>query len=287
MEKEKKKGDLISVFAAIFLTGFKLVIGLLTGSLGVLSEALHSGFDLVAAVITYCSVSVSDKPADRNHHYGHGKVENLSAFLETILLLITCVWLIYEGVSRLISGNTHIEVNVWSYVVVVSSIVIDLSRSRALSRVAKKINSQALEADALHFSTDIWSSVVVLIGLVCANFGFYYADSIAALMVAVIVIMVSIKLGKRSIDVLLDRAPAETLEIVEQWLKSMSEVKYFNGLKIRKAGADTFIKVNVHLDSKLTLHEVHDSCDRIEMNLTTLVKRSEVFIMQSQRIHFY
>jgi cation diffusion facilitator family transporter len=114
MVKEKKRVALVSVFAAIFLTGFKLVIGILTGSLGIISEALHSGLDLVAAVITYFSVRLSDKPADKDHNYGHGKIENFSAFIETILLLITCVWIIYEAVERLVSGRTHIEVNVWS-----------------------------------------------------------------------------------------------------------------------------------------------------------------------------
>ena len=152
MVKEKKRVALFSVFAAIFITGFKLIIGILTGSLGILSEALHSGLDLVAAIITYFSVQISDKPADKEHNYGHGKVENFSALIETLLLLITCVWIIYEAIQRLTSGNTHIEINAWSYIVVISSIIIDATRSRALYKVAKKHNSQALEADALHFS---------------------------------------------------------------------------------------------------------------------------------------
>ena len=156
MQKEKLNVAFFSVLAAVFLTGFKLVIGLLTGSLGILSEALHSGLDMVAAVITYFSVRVSDKPADKQHNFGHGKIENFSALVETFLLLITCVWIIYEAMIRLITGKTHIEVSIWSFIVVICSIIIDISRSRALSRVAKKYNSQALEADALHFSTDIW-----------------------------------------------------------------------------------------------------------------------------------
>ena len=155
MEQEKRKVAGISVVAAFFLTGFKLVIGLLTGSLGLLSEALHSGLDLVAAVITWFSVRISDKPPDRHHHFGHGKIENFSALMETILLLITCIWIIYEATHRLVTGKTEIEVNVFSYVVVIVSIIIDIARSRALYKVARKYNSQALEADALHFSTDI------------------------------------------------------------------------------------------------------------------------------------
>ncbi len=278
MAQEKKRVALISVFAAIFLTGFKLLIGILTGSLGILSEALHSGLDLVAAVITYFSVRISDKPADKHHHYGHGKIENLSALFETILLLITCSWIIYEAVNRLISGETHIEVTYWSYIVVISSIIIDINRSRMLSKVAQKHNSQALEADALHFSTDIWSSTVVLFGLICANLGFYTADAIAALGVALIVLVVSYRLGKKSIDVLLDKAPLDTLAIVEQTLSAYPEVKHFHNLKIRTSGADTFIKFNVHLEPHLTLQQVHELCDKIERELGELIVRSEVYI---------
>ncbi len=278
MVKEKKSVALISVFAAVFLTGSKLIIGIVTGSLGILSEALHSGLDLVAAVITYFSVSVSDKPADRNHHFGHGKIENFSAFLETILLLITCGWIIYEAVIRLVSGNTHIEVNVWSYVVIVGSIIIDINRSRMLSEVAKKFNSQALEADALHFSTDIWSSSVVLLGLICANFGFYYADSIAALGVAVIVLVVSYKLGKRSLDVLLDKAPLETINKIELILGTFSEIKHFHNLKVRTAGADTFVKVVLTVDEQFSLIQAHKICDKVEKEICSVIDRCEVFV---------
>jgi len=278
MAEEKNRVALISVFAAIFLTGFKVIIGLLTGSLGILSEALHSFLDLVAAIITYFSVRVSDKPADQHHHYGHGKIENLSALIETLLLLITCVWIIYEAVNRLISGNTHIDINIWSYIVVISSIVVDINRSRMLSRVAKKHNSQALEADAIHFSTDIWSSSVVLFGLVCANFGWFFADSVAALGVSVIVLSVSYRLGKKSIDVLLDKAPQDTIEIVHKALALFPEVRHYHGLKVRTAGADTFIKFNIHLESDMTLTQLHELCDRIEGALSLLIPRSEIFI---------
>jgi len=278
MVKEKKRVALLSVLAAVFLTGFKLVVGILTGSLGILSEALHSALDLVAAVITYFSVKISDKPADKEHNYGHGKVENFSALMETILLVVTCTWIVYEALQRLISGNTEIEVNIWSYIVVISAIIIDIQRSRKLYKVARKYNSQALEADALHFSTDIWSSAVVLFGLICANFGYFYADSIAALLVAIIVLFVSFRLGKKAIDVLLDKAPQETIEKVEEVLASYPEVKDFHGLKVRTAGADTFIKFNIHLEPESSLKSVHELCDNIEKHISSLILRSEVYI---------
>ena len=279
MLQEKKNVALSSVLAAIFITGFKLVIGLLTGSLGILSEALHSGLDMIAAIVTFLSVRVSDKPADKDHNYGHGKVENLSALIETILLLVTCVWIIYEAIHRLASGKTHIEVSVWSYVVVLCSIIIDFTRSRALMRVAKKYNSQALEADALHFSTDIWSSIVVLFGLIAYQFmGWYAADSIAALFVAVIVLYVCYQMGRKAIDVLLDKSPADTKEIVRLILKSYPEIKHYHSLKARTAGADTFIKFNVHFNPELSLREVHNVCDKIEAEIQQSVPRSEVYI---------
>jgi len=279
MQKEKKRVALFSVFAAIFITGFKLIIGLLTGSLGILSEALHSALDMVAAIITFFSVKVSDKPADKEHNYGHGKVENLSALIETLLLIITCVWIIYEAVHRLITGNTHIEVSVWSYIVVICSIIIDYSRSRALSRVAKKHNSAALEADALHFSTDIWSSAVVLFGLIAYQFlGWLIADSIAALFVAVIVLFVSYQLGRKAIDVLLDKSPINATAIVRKALQEFPEVLKYHGLKARTAGADTFIKLNVHFNPELSLREVHEVCDKIESKIKSLIERSEVYI---------
>lgn len=275
---EKKKVALISVGAAIFITVGKLIVGLLTGSLGILSEALHSALDFVAAVITYFAVKISDKPADENHQFGHGKYENLSAFIETILLFVTCFWIIYEAISRLVSGNTHIEVSIWSYVVVIASIIIDYSRSRELMRVAKKYNSQALEADALHFSTDIWSSSVVLLGLICAQFGFFLADSIAALIVAAIVIFIAYKLGKRSIDVLLDKTSEETYSIVENILKNIPDVLKFHNLRIRTSGAYTFVEVNIHVDSKISIEKAHEISHLVENAICKKIDKCEVHV---------
>jgi cation diffusion facilitator family transporter len=275
---EKRSVALLSIMAAVFITAFKLTIGLLTRSLGILSEALHSALDLIAAIITYFSVRVSDKPPDKEHNFGHGKVENLSALFETFLLLITCVWIIYEAVSRLMTGNVHIEVNIWSYIVVISSIIIDFSRSRALSKAAKKHNSQALEADALHFSTDIWSSTVVLIGLVCANYGFHYADSIAALIVALIVIFVSIKLGKRAIDILIDKSPQDTIQKVNEVLIGMSNITNFHDIKIRTAGADIFIEMNIHVKPELTIEDAHEITHKVEEEIKNKIGRCDIHI---------
>ncbi len=214
-QREKKMVALSSVGAAIGLTSIKIIVALLTGSLGILAEAAHSGLDLVASLMTYFAVRVADKPADATHHYGHGKVENLSAFLEAGLLLLTALWIIYEAVRRLIYHEGHVDASLWAFVVMIIAIVVDFTRSRTLLRVARKLGSQALEADALHFNTDIWSSTVVIVGLLIVRLSQSFqlptwlgqADAFAALGVSGIVIWVSLRLAKETVDALLDRAP--------------------------------------------------------------------------------
>lgn len=277
---EKKRVAFFSVLAAVFLTLSKFIIGFFTGSLGLLSEALHSCLDMVAAIITFFSVRISDKPADTDHHYGHGKVENLSALIETMLLLITCVWIIYEAIGRLVTGRVEIEVSVWSYVVVITSIVIDYTRSRALMKAAKEHNSQALEADAIHFSTDIWSSSVVLLGLACANFGLHWADPVAALFVAMIVIYVSFTLGKRAIDVLLDKATDDYHDVIEDARLCVPEVTSVHDIKVRRSGADVFIDLVVHLDPGVSILEAHRKSHELENIIMERISRCTVHIHQ-------
>lgn len=264
MSAEKSKIASISVIVAVVLVSMKLLVGVATGSLGILSEALHSALDFLAALITWVSVKLSDKPADSDHNFGHGKIENFSALLEALLLLATCAWIVYEALSRLFSGNTHIDVGVWSYVVVIASIAIDSWRSRELMRAAKKYKSQALEADALHFSTDILSSFVVLLGLVCANFGYFFADSVAALGVALIVIWVSLRLSMRAVNSLLDKAPEGLHESVEKIISGVDGVVCLHDLRVRNVGPEYEIDVNVHVDPKLSLVDAHDISERVE-----------------------
>src|SRR3989442_8180977 len=214
MRTEKRAVAGNSVLAAIAITTLKIVVGITTGSLGILSEAAHSGLDLIAAVITLFSVRVSDKPADADHQYGHGKVENFSAFIETGLLLLTCVWIIYEAVKRLFYHHVEIEPGIAAFVVMFLSMIVDYWRSRALGKIAAQYDSQALEADALHFSTDIWSSGVVVLGLLLVMIGRTYgigwlrdADPVAALVVAGVVVYVSWRLARRTIDAFLGAPP--------------------------------------------------------------------------------
>ncbi len=215
MRAEKRAVAANSVVAAVAITGLKIGVGITTGSLGILSEAAHSALDLVAAVVTLLSVRVSDKPADADHQYGHGKVENFSAFIETGLLLLTCLYIVYEAIKRLFFHHVEIEPSIAAFVVMFISIGVDFWRSRALGRIAEKYDSQALQADALHFSTDIWSSAVVVVGLALVLAGrklavpwLIDADPVAALFVAGVVLFVSPRLARKTIDALLDTAPA-------------------------------------------------------------------------------
>ncbi|MGK9475645.1 cation diffusion facilitator family transporter [Melioribacter sp. OK-6-Me] len=276
--KEKKNVALLSVLAALMLTAFKIIVGMMTGSLGILSEALHSALDLIAAGITYLAVNISDKPADEKHHYGHGKIENYSALIETLLLFITSFWIIYEAIRRLITNEVEIEVNVWAFLVVITSIVVDISRSRALRRAAVKHNSQALEADALHFSTDIWSSAVVLIGLTGASFNFFYTDAVAGLAVAIIILGVSYRLGKRSFDALIDKAPEGLYEKIYQIVNSLPEVIESHDIKIRESGPYRFVDINIHVKRNLSIGEAHDISHKVEKAIMKEVKNITVMV---------
>src|SRR5258708_1720904 len=203
---EKRSVARNSVIAAIAMTALKIIVGFASGSLGLISEAAHSTLDLFAAIITFFSVGVSDKPADADHQYGHGKVENFSAFIETGLLLITCVWIVWEAVRRLMFHEVHIQPTLAAFAVMFLSMVLDYWRSGKLKKIASKYDSQALEADALHFSTDVWSSGVVILGLALVMAGerlsipwLSKADPIALLCVAMSFVCVSCRLTLQTI----------------------------------------------------------------------------------------
>jgi cation diffusion facilitator family transporter len=258
----------------------------MTGSLGILAEAAHSGLDLAAAVMTLVAVRVAAKPADGDHLYGHGKVENLSALFETLLLLVTCAWIVFEAAHRLRTGDVLVEITVWSFVVMLTSIVVDATRSRILYRAAKKHNSQALEADALHFSTDIYSSAVVLVGLASVlvsklnpRLSFLkYADAVAAIMVAVICLYVIFELGMRSIHALIDRAPAGMQSAVVAAAEAVPGVVNCHRVRIRASGPQTFIDAHVLLDGHLTLQEAHDLTEEVERAVQVVALDADVTV---------
>ena len=269
--QEKRLVALSSVLAAIMLTSFKLIVGLLSGSLGILAEAAHSGLDLVAALMTFVAVRVADRPPDVTHNYGHGKFENLSAFLEAGLLLLTAAWIIYEALRRLLLGEGHVDPSIWAFLVMAVSIVVDYTRSRALLRVAKEQGSQALEADALHFRTDIWSSVVVILGLIAVKIGqlsgvpwLSQADAGAALGVSLIVIWVSFRLARQTLDALLDRAPDTIGRALEQAIGHVEGVVDVRRVRLRRAGNKLFADLVVGAPRTATFEHAHAVTEAVE-----------------------
>jgi cation diffusion facilitator family transporter len=283
-DREKHRAALSSVVAAIFLTLMKLVVGLLTGSLGILAEALHSGLDLVAAAVTLFAVRVSGRPADSEHPYGHGKVENLSALFEVLLLLMTCVWIIYEAIQRLFFKSVEVEVTIWAFAVMIIAIVVDISRSRMLYRVARKHDSQALEADALHFSTDIWSSSVVIVGLglvwLSPVLGIPWlanADAVAAIGVAGIVIWVSLQLGRRTVTALLDGVPASLREDVVRAARvpGVVEVKR---VRVRQSGPETFADIRLTVNRDASFERTQDIAAAAEASVRRILPGADVVV---------
>lgn len=282
--REKRLVALSSVVAAIFLTTIKLVVGLLTGSLGILSEALHSGLDLAAAAMTFLAVRISGRPADREHTYGHGKVENLSALFETFLLLVTCIWIIYEAIQRLFFKSVEIEANVWAFLVMSTSIVANFFLSRALSRVAKKHQSQALEADGLHFTTDVWSSCVVLAGLLFVRLSEWLglawlakADALAALAVAGIVVYVSAELGKRTVIALLDGVPAGLRDEVADAAR-VPGVLEIKRVRVRRSGPEAFADLTVAVGRDTPLERAHDIATAVEASVGRMLPGTDVVV---------
>ena len=263
---KKQRVALSSVLASLLLTAMKLIVGIMTGSIGIISEAAHSALDFGAASLTLFAVKMSDKPADSKHHYGHAKVESVSALIETGLLIVTSVWIISTAVERLIAGKTEIDVTWYWYAVAVMviSIVVDFSRSRALSRVAKETNSQALEADALHFSSDILSSAVVLLGLFCVSLGITWADAVAGIAVALLVGWAAFSLGKKTIDVLIDAAPEGLADRIEEITMAIGGVIAIDKIRVKPTGPQVFIEMAICVNRTLSVEKVQVICADIE-----------------------
>jgi len=274
----KKRAALLSVGSATLLVSLKAFLVVRTGSLGVLSEALHSGLDLLAAIITFLSVRMSDQPADERHPYGHGKFENFSAFVETGLLVLTALYIIYEAFARLFFRTVHIQPSLMAIVVLLGALSIDLTRARALERAARKYSSEALEADALHFSTDVWSTTVVMVGIGLVWAGetwdlpwLVYADALAGLAVAAVILWVGSQLGRRTLDALLDAAPKGLQQEIALALERMTGVLDVVRVRVRRAGNRHFVDATVSVPRSASLEQVHTLTDAIEKRIGEIV----------------
>jgi cation diffusion facilitator family transporter len=270
-----------SLLAALGVTLLKLITGVLTGSLGMLSEAAHSGIDLAAAGVTLLAVRVSDRPADEDHNYGHGKLESLSAAFEIILMLGSCAWIAVEAVHRILH-RTHLDLrwSVWPFIVLLLSIAVDFTRARALHRVAQQHHSDALEADAVHFGTDIWSSAAVFLGLLASFLGerlhiakLQYADPVAALAVAAVIAQVTWRLARRTVDSLLDATPPEVRaqlrrDLVRD-LEAEDGVLAVERVRLRRSGSSYFVDLTLSLPRNLTFQR----SEQITFSATAAVQR--------------
>lgn len=274
---KKVKTARLSIFSNTFLIIIKLVVGLMSGSVSIISEAIHSSMDLLAAIIAFFSVKISDTPADKEHPYGHGKFENISGVVEAILIFIAAFWIIYEAVEKLLAGDTIGKLGI-GFVVMFISAGVNILVSRRLYKVAKETDSIALEADALHLKTDVYTSVGVGVGLLLIWItGLYYLDPVVAILVALFILRESYFLLRNAYFPLVDTAMAENeIQIIQNTLKKKS--LEFHDLKTRKAGHYRFADIHLELHQNLSLKQVHDICDEIENELKQQIKNLEINI---------
>jgi cation diffusion facilitator family transporter len=281
---DKEKAALGSIAASAGLTAAKAIVGLLTGSLAILSEAGHSLLDLSATVLTYFAVRVSGKPADAEHQYGHGKIESVSALVETAFLFLLTGIVVFEAVKRLAAAQPQaVEATVAAFAIIAASIVIDFFRARTLRRVAEQTHSEALEADALHFSSDMWSSVAVLIGLCGTAFGYAWADAAAALAVAVFICIAGWRLGRRTIETLTDTAPAGVSERIAAIARQMPGVVTVERVRARPAGPVLFVDLGVGVSRTLPLDRVSAIRERLVRAIRADLPQAEVTITAEPR----
>jgi cation diffusion facilitator family transporter len=256
---EKRRVASRSMAAAAVMTLLKVAAGIFSGSLGVLSDAAHSGLDLAGAALTFFSVQVSDKPADEAHTYGHGKIENLSAFGEAGLMAISCVWIVAEAVRRILYRPVAVHHAMWPVLVLFASVGVDIWRSRQLWAVARRTGSPALATDAFHFASDIWATLAVLGGLGASWLGtrlgiglLHYADPFAAIVVSLMILRMTFRLGHEAVGALMDEIPAETLHRLVREVVRVEGVLDVERARVRRAGAGYFADLTLALPRRFT-----------------------------------
>lgn len=284
MQSVKERVALTSILVSAGLMLAKTVVGLLTGSLAILSDAAHSLSDLVATVITYVAIRISGKPADDEHHYGHGKVESLAALAATALLFVLSGMIIFEASRRLISGPAApVEITPWALVVIGTAIAVDFFRARLLYRVAGETASEALEADALHFTADMWSSVAVFAGLIAAWLGFVWADAAAALVVAAFICVAGWQLGSRTVSTLMDQAPEGIADQVERIVRKVPGIVALDRIRTRRAGPTLFVDLTLGVSRSLPLDRVADLKEAVSAAVRREFPHAEVAVVTLPR----
>lgn len=268
-----------SVAAAAALVALKLGVGLEAHSLGLVSEAVHSGTDLVAALLTFLALGVADRPADSGHPYGHGKAEHLAALAEAAFLSLASVFIGWRAIDRLFqSGQEHVHVTTTVLATIVVVIVLDAARATVSWRAAVRTSSAALSSNALHFATDLAGSLAVLVGLLLARAGHSAGDSIAALFVAVLVLAAAGRLMRTNIDVLMDRAPAAADAVAREAIAALSPAVQLRRLRMRHAGGRKFADVVIGVSSAAPVGEGHAAADAVEAALEQALPGSDVVV---------
>lgn len=271
----------VSVLSNSVLVLTKLVVGIITGSVSIVSEAAHSAVDLLAALIAYYAVSTSDKKPDRNHAYGHGKIENISGAVEAILIIVAAIWIIYEAGQKLSAHELPQELE-YGMAIMALSIVVNYFVSRRLFAVAKRTQSHALEADALHLQADIWTSVGVLVGLVAIKVtGLYWLDPAIAIVVAAIIFKAGYNMTRKSMRELADIAlPEEEQAIIEDIIAKHPQIKNYHRLRTRRSGSKRLVDVHIMMAADLQLDQAHEVCSEIENRIKALFSPCDVVIHQ-------
>lgn len=269
---------LVSLIAALGLVAAKLAAGLASKSLALLSEAAHSGFDAAATALTYLAVRIGARPPDADHPYGHAKAENISALIEALILVALSVVIAGQAIRRLGGEASPVEATWYSFGVILLSIAVDISRSRLLRRAARRFRSPALEADALHFTTDLMTSVIVLVGLGFVAFGLPVADALGGLAIAVYVAFLSVRLGRRSIDALMDRAPAGAAERVGRAAAGVEGVGEVRRVRIRYAGGQPQADIQIALSRTLPLEIVYGVSEEVQRVIRAVEPGADVVV---------
>ena len=275
----QRRTALFSVLAALALIGLKLGTGLATGSLGLLSEALHSGTDLIAALLTFFAVGVAVRPADTGHQYGHGKAEHLSALAEGAILVVASLFIVWRSIMRLTS-SAHPTVHVPWYALAVIGVVlaIDVGRTIASARAARTYGSAALSSNALHFASDFAGSLAVLVGLVLVRQGYLRADSIAALFVAALVLFAAVRLMRRNVDVLMDRVPADAEEAARSAIQDIRPTVELRRLRMRQAAGRYFADVVIGVSVDAAVGQGHAAADAVERAVQSALPEADVVV---------
>ena len=277
--KEKKRIVITSLIASAILAMLKLIIGFSTNSLGILSESFHSGIDVLAALMTFYAIRTVIKPPDSKFTYGYAKIESLSSLAEILLLFLVAAYIFYEGLERIFVKSIEPDVTVFSFGVMILSIVVDYWRSKTLFKVARKYGSQAIEADALHFKADMISSSIVIVGLCTVLFlGIPNADAYAALIISSMIIYTSLGLGKRTLDVLLDKAPKGINHIVLESISGLEGVNRAHDIRVRNVGATLFIDLHIEVPRTSTHDKAHKIATNVEDKIRKLIPNSDVLV---------